>query len=160
MENILLYLVQERKDLPKILEIQKEAFKQFYLKYRDKETSPYKEILQDIERKFAMANSRYYLIQVNFINVGFIRIITNRNKSAARISPMAILPQFENRGYGKQAIYDIESRFPTIKEWNLDTIKQETKLINFYLDLGYKCLDKEVVIHKGMHISYFRKTIQ
>lgn len=158
MENILLYPVQESKDLLKMMEIQKEAFKRLYLKYRDTETSPYKETLQDIERKFAMANSRYYLIQVNFINVGFIRIITDTNKSVARISPIAILPQFENNGYGKRAICEIENRFPTIKEWNVDIVKQETKLINFYLDLGYVYLDKEDIIHEGMYISCFKKT--
>lgn len=159
MGKISLHLVQSIKELSTILNIQKKAFKSLYIKYRDTETSPYKESIQDIERRFVMENSFYYFIKKDSSIVGYIRIVTTSNQTKARISPIAILPQFENRGFGKQTMYEIESLFPSVKEWSLDTIKQETKLLNFYLSLGYTKLEKEERINDNMDISFFRKVI-
>ena len=130
------------------------------MKYRDTETSPYKESIQDIERRFAMEGSLYYFIVVSSTIIGFIRIVTNPNETKARISPLAILPEFENKGYGKQAMSEIENLFPVIKEWSLDTIKEEIKLIRFYLNLGYVELKKVERMNENMHISFFRKIIE
>lgn len=159
MGKVSLHLVQNSKELSTILNIQKKAFKSLYIKYRDTENSPYKESIQDIKRRFVMKNSLYYFIKKDSSIVGYIRILTTSNQTKARISPIAILPQFENRGFGKQTMYEIESLFTSVKEWNLDTIKQETKLLNFYLNLGYTKLEKEEIINDNMVISFFKKII-
>lgn len=160
LEKISLDLVKNQKELSKILGFQKRAFKELYLKYRDTETSPYKESLQNIKRGFAMESSLYYFIEVSSTMIGFIRIVISANQTTARISPIAILPEFENKGYGKQTIYEIERLFPDITEWNLDTIEEEMKLIRFYLNLRYVKLEKEEKINENMHISFFRKVIE
>lgn len=68
-------------------------------------------------------------------------------------------PQYENRGFGKQAMQEMEALFPTIKEWNLDTIKQEPKLGKFYTNLGYVKLSKETYINDTIQLSFYRKMI-
>lgn len=130
------------------------------MKYRDVETSPHTESIQDIERRFGTESNFYYFIEASSTIIGFIRIVTNPNQTKARISPLAILPEFENKGYGKQAIYEIENLFSGITEWNLDTIKEEIQLIRFYLNLGYIKLKKEEKINDNMHILFFKKVIE
>ena len=159
MNHLFLSKVQDSKELPKILNIQKAAFEKLYFKYKDEKTSPYKDSLQDIERRFNMQHSRYYFIQAEDTTIGFIRMITNAPLTKGRISPIAILPQFENKGYGKRTMFEIESLFPNIKEWELDTIKQETHLVDFYTKLGYVKLDKEEQISDNIHLAYFRKKL-
>lgn len=159
MGKISLHLVQSKEELSAILEMQKKAFKSLYIKYQDIETSPYKESIQDIERRYVMKNSLYYFVKKDSSIVGYIRIITSSDQLKARISPIAILPEFENKGYGKQVIYEIESLWSSVKEWYLDTIKEEIKLVNFYLNLNYIKLEKEETINDNIHLSFFRKVV-
>lgn len=53
----------------------------------------------------------------------------------------------------------IEKKFPTVKEWYLDTILQETKLIRFYTKLGYEETGNIESIQENMDIVYFMKKL-
>lgn len=53
----------------------------------------------------------------------------------------------------------MEQLFSGVKEWHLDTIKQEEKLGAFYSKLGYQKLEKEEKIHDAMVISFFSKSV-
>lgn len=159
MGRVTLHRVEDKGQLEEILEIQKKAFKSLYEKYKDEETSPYKESITDIGRRFLMESSYYYFIQLEETRVGFIRIVLSVDQTKARISPIAILPEYESRGYGKQAMLEVEQLFSGVKEWHLDTIKQEEKLGAFYSKLGYQKLEKEEKIHDAMVISFFSKSV-
>ncbi|MCC5894403.1 MAG: GNAT family N-acetyltransferase [Alkalibacterium sp.] len=160
MINLSLSLVKNDKELPNILAIQKAAFKELYIKYKDKETSPFKDSLEDINQRYLSVNSYYYFIKVESLEVGFLRVIVDSNLIKARISPIAILPKYENKGYGKKALLELETLFPSIGEWNLATIKEESKLVKFYTDLDYKLLEKEIKLNDQMHLSLYRKIRQ
>ena len=74
-----------------------------------------------------------------------------------RISPMMILPQYQNKGYAQKAMLKIEELYSDIKCWQLDTIKQEDKLCYFYEKVGYRKTGKEEEIKQGMDIVYYQK---
>lgn len=156
MDRIVLELAKEN-ELNDLLDIQKSAFKQLFIKYQDFETSPYNEDIETILYRFHMEDSFYFFIKDKNKKIGFIRVVFDGNNSKARISPIAILPNHENKGYGKATIIAIEQKFSAVKEWHLDTIAEENKLIDFYLNLGYKILPKSEKIKEGMNLSFFNK---
>ena len=148
-------------DLPKIYECQRQAFKKLYDKYKDEETSPYKETIKRLIEKFRQKNRQYYLIIDNGIMVGFLSTQleqrTDMNQLIMRIAPIAILPEYENRGYGKSAMIAAE-KLAIVDKIVLSTIKQEEKLINFYKKLGYVEVGT-YSIQNGMDLLSFEKTV-
>lgn len=157
VSSLSLCLVKNENELTKIFYIQKAAFEKLYIKYKDEETSPYKDKLDNIKRRFLMKNSYYYIIKVESSEVGFLRVIVDSDLTKARISPIAILPKYENKGYGKKALLELEKLLPEVSEWSLDTIKEELKLEKFYTDLGYLLQEKEIELNDQMHLSLYRK---
>ncbi len=148
-------------DIPKIYDCQRQAFKKLYDQYKDDETSPYKETIKRLIEKFRQKNRQYYLIFHNGIMVGFLSMQLEKradtNQLIMRIAPIAILPEYENKGYGKSAMKATE-KLARVDKIILSTIKQEEKLVDFYQKLGYV----EVGMHSiqnGMDLLYFEKII-
>ncbi|EOH88775.1 GNAT family N-acetyltransferase [Enterococcus villorum] len=147
--------------LTKIYDCQRQAFKKLYDKYKDETTSPYKETIKRLTEKFRQKNRQYYLIVDNGVMVRFLstqlekRIDTNQ--LIMRIAPLAILPEYENKGYGKSAMEAAE-KLVRIDKIILDTIKQEEKLVSFYQKLGYVEVGT-YSIQNGMNLLDFEKTI-
>ncbi|MFT9191532.1 MAG: GNAT family N-acetyltransferase [Liquorilactobacillus sp.] len=89
-----------------------------------------------------------------------MRILLDNKENTAKISPILILPEFQNQGLAQKSLIQIEKKFPDIKTWVLDTIKQEKKLVHLYLKAGYQIIDgKESRIQDGMNIIYFYKKV-
>ncbi len=142
-------------DCKEIQQMQISAFAELLRKYRDIDTNPACESLDKIKSK--MKSSTYYFILNNSVKVGVIRIIQNQN--SCRISPIFILPEFQNRGYAQEALIYAEKLYPKIKYWSLDTIKQEQKLYYLYSKSGYNPTGKEYNIKDDMTIVFFEKKI-
>ncbi|MDL2248973.1 GNAT family N-acetyltransferase [Tyzzerella sp. OttesenSCG-928-J15] len=90
------------------------------------------------------------------IIIGGVRII--EREKLCELKQLFILPEFQNKGYAKQAIYQVESLYSQ-KIWELDTIKQEEKLCHLYEAVGYKLTGKEEHIKPGMTLVFYRKTL-
>lgn len=86
--------------------------------------------------------------------------MTNDMTTNARIAPIAIVPEYEGRGYGTKTILLIEKEFPTVKEWSLDTILQERRLTHLYKKLGYKETGQIERLQEGMDIIFFIKKLK
>ena len=140
-------------DCEEIHRMQVEAFTELLEKYRDYDTSPACETLDII--RYKIQNSDYYFITNNTEKVGVIRII-NRDDTC-RISPMFILPKYQNKGYAQTALIAAEKLYPHIKHGVLDTIKQENKLFHLYTKVGYKPNGREENIKDGMTIIFLEK---
>lgn len=142
-------------DCEEIHRMQAEAFTELLEKYRDYETSPACESLDIIQNK--IQNSDYYFIMNNTEKVGIIRIINHDD--ACRISPIFIMPRYQNKGYAQTAITAAEKLYPDVKHWTLDTIKQEKKLFHLYTKVGYVTNGREENIKDGMTIIFLEKNI-
>lgn len=145
-------------DLKEIRHMYQQAFKSLYGKYQDRETNPYCESLESLQKKFKRPNNAFFFIIVKDKHIGLIRVVTDRKNSAARISPFLILPSYHGKGYAQLGLQLIEEQFPLIQTWYVDTIAEEPKLVHLYRKVGFQQLpDRETTINEHMHIIYFVK---
>ncbi len=143
-------------DCEEIQKIQQESFAQLLEKYQDFDMSPATETLERIQYKFNEPTTTYYFIFCENIKVGVIRVV-RIDENTMRISPIMILPEYQNKGYAQKALSGIENMYSHIKYWQLDTIKQEEKLCYLYEKVGYVKTGKEEEIKQGMTIVFYQK---
>lgn len=146
-----------RKDLPLIHRLQIESFKALLEKYEDFSTSPGNESLERIEARFNQKETTYYLVMYHDEPVGAVRLYYCQETNSCRISPMFIHPDYQNRSLGQEAVHVLESLYPQVYVWTLDTIVQEAKLCHFYEKLGYKDTGKREQIKAGMDLRFYCK---
>ena len=145
-------------DCEQIHKMQAESFSALLDKYKDYSTNPAAEPAERIKQKMAQEFTDYYFISVNNSDIGAIRIM-RLSANICRISPMFILPQYQGAGYAQQTILKVESLYPQAKRWELDTIKQESKLCYFYEKMGYVATGKEEIIQDDMTIILYSKSM-
>lgn len=147
-------------DCEQIWHMQKTAFRDLLVKYRDTDTNPGAEPLDHIRRRMELENSYYYWIVLeNQQRVGVIRVVET-NSGTCRVSPMFLLPSFQGKGYAQEAIRRAEETYPHAHVWELDTIKQEQALCYLYEKMGYCRTGREEEIKPGMTIVYYRKSMK
>ena len=144
------------EDCEEIQKFQQESFAQLLEKYQDFDMSPATETLERIQYKLNEPTTTYYFILNENVKIGVIRLVSI-DETTMRISPVMILPQYQNKGYAQKAMLKIEELYSDIKCWQLDTIKQEDKLCYFYEKVGYRKTGKEEEIKQGMDIVYYQK---
>lgn len=157
MNNIVLSKA-EFSDCAEIYKMQVTAFKKLFDRYKDFDTNPACESVEAIRQKFKQSITTYYFIMKENVKIGVVRIVS-AGDDAVRISPLFILPQFQNRGYAQLAMNKIEQEYPNIRHFLLDTIKQEQKLCYLYEKLGYVKTGKEEDIKPGMTIAFYEKNL-
>lgn len=145
-------------DCGQIHKMQVSAFAELLEKYRDYETNPASESLEKIQNKFSQSFTDYYFIMLGNTKIGVMRVV-RLSDTVCRISPMFILPEYQNNGYAQYALSAVENLYPNVNEWQLDTIKEESKLCCLYEKCGYTPTGKEEVIKDGMTIVYYRKQV-
>lgn len=123
-------------DAPDLFRLQRQAFLPLLLKYKDYTTNPAAEPMLRTEERLRQKNSEYYFILLDGKRIGGIRI--GVFETYCRVSPIFILPQYQNNGYAKQAMLMAERNYPNIRRWELETIGEEEKLCHFYDHLGYR----------------------
>ena len=124
------------QDAPALFQMQKQAFLPLLLKYKDYTTNPAAELLQRTEERLQGKNTDYYFILLDGKQIGGIRVCVF--PTYCRVSPIFILPQYQNNGYARQAMLIAEQKYPNIRRWELETIGEEDHLCRFYEKLGYR----------------------
>lgn len=145
-------------DCKQIHKMQVSAFTGLLEKYRDFDTNPATESLEKIQNKFSQSFTDYYFIMLDKTKIGVVRVV-RLSDTTCRISPMLILPEYQNNGYSQQALSAVEKLYPDVKEWKLDTIKEESKLCYLYEKCGYIPTGKEEILKDGMTIVYYSKQV-
>ena len=146
----------EMNDCKQIHEMQVESFAPLLEKYNDYHTNPGAESVDRVEQKMTQEFTSYYFICLNNETIGAVRV-GQVDDNIFRISPIFILPQYQNMGYAQQAMLAVESIYPQAKRWELDTIKQETMQCYLYEKMGYRPTGKEENIQEGMTIIHYAK---
>jgi len=142
-------------DLDRVLDLQKIAFQSLLVKYKDYDTNPANETLEDLRRRYHQKGSSYYMIHKDTEVIGAIRLILKDR--LMRISPMFILPSYQGRGLG-QAVFDcLEEDFPQVNHYHLDTILQEDKLCYLYEKMGFVKNGKAFDIKENMTIVEYER---
>ena len=150
MRRIKLREVTE-EEIPELYDMQVKSFMPLYEKYHD-DGSPAIEPIERVKRRFAVENRKYYFIMKDGARVGAINIGHNdpNEKKVAFISPIFILPEFQNRGIGYVAIQKAFETLPEVTTWKLDTILQEPANCHLYEKCGFVRVGEEKVINENM----------
>lgn len=151
-------------DAEKIHNMKYKAFLPLYEKYHDDETNPAMEKIEKVIRQIRNEGSDYYLIRVGEEITGAIRILQRKNEmgpipGAYKISPLFILPEFQNQGIGYATIVKVFEQYPQAKIWTLDTIKQEAGNCYLYEKCGFVRVGEEKPINESMTLIDYEKIL-
>ncbi|MFC9708146.1 GNAT family N-acetyltransferase [Paenibacillus sp. NPDC056933] len=139
-----------------IHEMQIKAFMPLLNKYKDYETSPANQTVEQITDRINQSFTDYYLIKEANIPVGAIRIVKKDNK-IYRVSPVFILPDYQGRGIAQKVFSMIEGRYSDAKIWELATILEEQRNCYLYEKLGYRQKGEARQINDKMTIVPYEK---
>ena len=141
--------------------LQVEAFMPLYEKYQDDDTSPAKESLKRVTEKIIEENSDFYFIVFRGEKVGGVRVRWHQGKKVHEnvnwISPIFIIPKFQNKGIASMVIEQLFDIYPNTIEWRLDTIKQETGNCHLYEKCGFVRVGEDIVVNEKMTLVGYVK---
>ena len=149
------------EDAKLLHELQVEAFLPLYEKYHDDDMSPAKEPLEKVRGKIEEPDSEFYSIQFEGNDIGGIRVRHYQNGAKVEnvnwISPIFVIPEFQNRGIAQRAIQEVFELYPETLTWKLDTIKQEVGNCHLYEKCGFVRSGTEEVINEQMTLVEYEK---
>lgn len=161
MNRVKLEEVRE-DEIPQLYDMQIQSFMPWYEKYHD-DMSPVNEPIEKVRAKNSSGTRRYYFIvkdgaRVGAINVG--RKSSDPEESCFYISPLFILPKYQNQGIGYVAIQKAFSLYPDVKVWKLDTILQEPANCHLYEKCGFVRVGEEKIVNEKMTLVDYEKVMQ
>lgn len=146
-----------RDDCLLIHDMQIKSFASLLEKYQDFEISPGNESVERIYERFDQSVTDYYLILLDEMPVGAIRIIRYDEGKICKVSPVFVLPEFCGKGIAQKVFGLIEMQYEKTLIWRLDTIKSESGNCHLYEKLGYRATGQEEVINDKLTLIYYEK---
>lgn len=145
------------EDAERIWKMQIEAFLPLLEKYQDHDTNPASEPLSRVKERLEQSFTHYYFIKADNEIVGALRVVHDGEpNSRKKISPLFVLPAYQNRGIAQMAIKKAEE-FHGADNWELDTILQEKGNCYLYEKLGYRQTGETKKINDKMTLVFYRK---
>ena len=145
------------EDAEAIHAMQIAAFKPLLDVYHDYSMSPGAESLERVLARFMQPTTDYYIIKADGTRVGAIRVVRLDGGGRCRISPIFVLPEFQNKGIASLTFMRVEELYPPRDGWELDTILEETGNCHLYEKLGYVKTGRVERFHEGMHMVFYEK---
>lgn len=144
------------KDAPLIQTLQQLAFSPLLETYQDSATNPACSPIEHIQAKLEQPFTYYYLIERDGQILGGIRVVDRKNGERKRISPLFVLPDYQNCGVAQAAVRAVEELHGAA-HWSLGTIAQEAKNCHLYEKLGYRRTGESKTINSHMTIVFYEK---
>ena len=137
--------------------MQVDAFKELLQKYQDYDTNPGNESVENVEARLKQKFTYYYFICVGQQKVGAVRIVDKKEAGInKRISPIFILPEYQQQGIAQRAIQLCEELHGN-QNWELDTIMQEPRNCYLYEKMGYRQTGRTKVINEKLTLVFYEK---
>lgn len=139
------------KDAKELLNIQKECFKNYSIKYGDFDSNPYHMTLHRMEFNLKYKFGQYYKV-VDFVSekiIGGIFIFELDNPLIMQIAQFYLEPEYQQLGIGKMVLNAIIEKNSNVHTWYVDTILEEDHNVNFYKQAGFVEIEREVE-HEGL----------
>lgn len=139
MNNLVHLEIVKESDIAQLHALQVESFMPLYNKYHD-EGSPAIEPMERLRNKVLLPERQYYFIVKDGIRIGAIGIedwSSKANRSVFYISPIFIIPSWQDKGLGYAAMQQALNLHPEATEWYLTTILQEPRNCHFYEKCGF-----------------------
>ncbi len=100
-------------------------------------------------------NGEAFFIDYDGKHVGGVTVVHPLFKgSPATIAPFFVIPQYQNRGIGSDAMKALVAMFPG-EAWRLSAISEDAGAERFYTRLGFKKVETEEAIGRGSHVCYY-----
>ncbi|MBR3600314.1 MAG: GNAT family N-acetyltransferase [Lachnospiraceae bacterium] len=144
------------EDSKELWQMQLESFQSLLDKYQDYDTNPASEPIDKIIYRLKQEETYYYFICMDDAKVGAIRVIDFKSAGNKRISPIFILPQYQNKGIAQIAMQLCEQLHGS-ENWELDTILQEEGNCYLYEKMGYHRTGKTVAINDKLTLVFYEK---
>lgn len=144
------------EDSKELWQMQLESFQSLLDKYQDYDTNPASEPIDKIIYRLKQEETYYYFICMDDAKVGAIRVIDFKSDGNKRISPIFILPQYQNKGIAQIAMQLCEQLHGS-ENWELDTILQEEGNCYLYEKMGYHRTGKNVAINDKLTLVFYEK---
>lgn len=159
MSEIILELV-DTNEIEQLHKMQVQSFMPLYEKYHD-EGSPALEPVENVRGRAEFPGRKYYFIVKDGKRVGAINIGNrprDNDNTIFYISPLFILPEYQNQGIGYSVIRRAFEMYPEASAWRLYTILQEPANCHLYEKCGFQRTGEVTVINEKMTIiGYERK---
>ena len=126
-----------RADAEIFVEVQNKSFYQDYMKYG--ECLGYGRTAESVAE--VMERNSAYKILADGEIIGKVSARENENGDC-HLDCLCVIPEYENRGIGRQAVSFIEKQFPKAKNWSLETPADNSRNRYFYEQCGYSVVDK------------------
>lgn len=137
------------KDSHELLAIQKKCFEKYVRIYGEFDSNPYNMTLHRMEFNIKYHLGDYQKIMLNDQIIGGIFGFKLEDEGVWQLGQFYILPEYENKGLGTQAINMYFDMHQDVKTWYADTILQESNNMKFYKKIGFETIDIEEE-HQGL----------
>ncbi len=154
--NTVTLLRADASDAEHILQMQKASFAPLLERYQDYDINPANDTADRVRARLMQQETYYYYITVGGDAVGAIRIVDAKDGSRKRISPLYVLPQYQNRGYAQAALREAE-RLHGAENWELSTIMQEPGNCHLYEKMGYHRTGAPQDVNEHMTLVQYEK---
>lgn len=148
------------KDAKELLNIQKECFENYSIKYGDFDSNPYHMTLHRMEFNLKYKFGQYYKI-VDFVSekiIGGIFIFELDSPLIMQIAQFYLQPAYQQLGIGKMVLNAVIEKNSSVHTWYVDTILEEDYNVNFYKHAGFVEIEREVE-HEGLSFVTLIKKI-
>lgn len=124
------------EDATRLSEMQTRAFMPCVYKRGGFETSPAAETPDRMLERITSEKSHSFIILADEMYAGMIRL-KELGEGAYKISPIFVLPEFQNQKIGEKAMRLAEETFPDARLWTLFCVREDEKNTHFYEKLGF-----------------------
>lgn len=158
MNHVELEKVHE-DEIPQLYDMQIQSFMPLYEKYHD-EGSPAIESIDKVKARAALDSRKYYFIVKDGVRVGAVNIANKpslNDNTIFYISPLFILPRYQNQGIGYAAIKKAFELHSEATVWRLNTILQEPANCHLYEKCGFVRVGEERIVNEWMTLIDYEK---
>ena len=145
------------EDAGEIHAMQVLAFRPLLERYQDPETNPGSEGLERVFERLRQEATDYYLVGQGARTVGAVRVVRMRGGDRCRISPIFILPGFQNQGLAQEVFSELERLYSPAEGWELTTILEEPRNCHLYEKLGYRKTGTFQKVNERMTLVFYEK---
>lgn len=139
-------------DAEALVNVRNKSFYADYVKYG--ECPGYNNSI--VNMKSSILSRIAYKIICNGQIVGNVSVRYNKDNTYY-LGCLCIIPEYENRGIGQEALRFIESKFPDAVCWTLETPADKEKNLYFYKKMGYTIVKE--YMHGSVEVVLFEKKI-
>lgn len=147
----------EENDLKVILALQRETFALVAMQMNNFDIPPLLQTFEDIYKEYNTGVILKYMSENGQI-VGSVRGYID-GYNICHVGKLIVHPDYQNRGIGKELMYEIEKYFPCCRKFSLFTGEVTPNTLHLYSKVGYHIICKQVMDNVNMIVMEKEKLI-